>query len=116
MLNVEGKTALVTGGSQGIGKATVEIFTGHKIRTYFSYNRHREQAEELEKATGATAIRADLSNPSGWETLTEEFRSKCRHLDFLIHSAGIWTYFPIGETDFSVWKETMALNWTPWDT
>ena len=110
MLNVEGKTALVTGGSLGIGKAVVEIFAARKIRTYFSYNRHQEEAEALERATGAVAIQADLSHPLGWKTLVEEFQAQSPRLDYLIHNAGIWTYFPIGESDFSVWKETMALN------
>jgi 3-oxoacyl-[acyl-carrier protein] reductase len=110
MLNVEGKTALVTGGSLGIGKATVEIFTEHKIRTYFSYNRHQEEAEALERKTGATAIQADLSHPLGWKTLVEEFQSESPRLDYLVHNAGIWTHFPIGTSDFSIWKETMALN------
>jgi 3-oxoacyl-[acyl-carrier protein] reductase len=110
MLNVEGKVALITGGSLGIGKATVEIFAAHKIRTYFSYNRHQEEAEALATKTGATALQADLSNALGWRTLVEEFQSTCASLDYLVHNAGIWTYFPIGESDFSVWKETMALN------
>lgn len=110
MLNVEGKTGLVTGGSLGIGKATVEVFTAHKIRTYFSYNRHQEKAEILEKVTGAAAIQADLSHPLGWEILVEKFQAKSRRLDFLVHNAGIWTYFPIGSSDFSIWKETMTLN------
>ena len=110
MLNVEGKIALITGGSLGIGKATVEIFTAHKITTYFSYNRHQAEAEALARATGATAIAADLSNLLGWKTLAEEFQVKSPSLDFLIHNAGIWTHFPIGSSDFSIWKETMRLN------
>jgi len=110
MLNVEGKTALVTGGSLGIGKAVVQIFTAHKIKTFFSYNRHQEEAEALEKTTGAVAVQADLSNALGWKTLAEEFQSQSGTLDYLVHNAGIWTYFPIGTSDFAVWKETMALN------
>lgn len=110
MLNVEGKTALVTGGSLGIGKAVVEIFTAHKITTFFSYNRHQEEAEALAKVTGATAIAADLSHSLGWKTLAEEFQGKSPRLDFLIHNAGIWTYFPIGASDFSIWNEMMRLN------
>ena len=110
MLNVEGRTALVTGGSLGIGKAVVEVFTAHKIKTYFSYNRHQEEAEALEKATGAVGIQADLSNALGWKSLAEEFQEHCATVDYLVHNAGIWTYFPIGTSDFSLWKETMALN------
>lgn len=110
MLNVEGKTALVTGGSLGIGKAVVEIFTAHGIRTWFSYNRHRAEAEALEKATGAAGIQADLSNALGWKTLVEEFQAHTGTLDYLVHNAGIWTHFPIGASDFAVWRETMALN------
>ncbi len=110
MLNVEGKTALVTGGSLGIGKAVVEVFTAHKVKTYFSYNRHQEEAETLGNATGAVGIQADLANALGWKTLAEEFQAKSPTLDYLVHNAGIWTHFPIGTSDFSVWKETMALN------
>lgn len=110
MLNVEGKTALVTGGSLGIGKATVEIFAAHRIRTFFSYNRHQEEAKALAAKTGAMALQADLSHALGWKTLVEEFQAKSPGLDYLVHNAGIWTYFPIGESDFSIWKETIALN------
>ena len=110
MLNVEGKTALVTGGSLGIGRAVVEVFTAHGIKTHFSFNRHQEEAAALERATGAVGIRSDLSNALGWKTLVTEFQARNANLDFLVHNAGIWTYFPIGDSDFAVWRETMMLN------
>jgi 3-oxoacyl-[acyl-carrier protein] reductase len=110
MLNVEGKTALVTGGSLGIGKAVVEVFTAHRIQTYFSYNRHGGEAEAVARATGAVALQADLGSAAGWKALAEEFQSRSGTLDYLVHNAGIWTYFPVGSSDFAVWKETMALN------
>jgi 3-oxoacyl-[acyl-carrier protein] reductase len=110
MLNVEGKSALVTGGSLGIGRATVRIFAGKGIRTFFTYRTHREEAEELAKETGAVPILADLSSTEGALAAAREFLASAASADILVHNAGIWTYGEMGAMDRLTWRETMSLN------
>ena len=50
------KTAFVTGGSRGIGRAVVEILSERGYQTVFTYNQSREQAEEIGRLTGAAPV------------------------------------------------------------
>lgn len=110
MLNVAGRKALVTGGSLGIGRATVKIFTEHNIETVFTFNRHGEEANLLASETGAVALRADFSSPEGCSRLVEEVKKTEKMPEFLIHNAGIWTYGAMGNLPYQTWRETMQVN------
>ena len=110
MLNVKGKTALVTGGSLGIGTATVRVFAEKGIRTFFTSRQHRKEAEAIAKETGATAFYGDLSSLEGAEAAAREFLNLAETADILVHNAGIWTYGEMGAFPAEIWRETMTVN------
>ena len=55
-LSLQGKVVLVTGGSRGIGAATVRLFRQAGARVVFSYRQAREQAEALAQASGGESV------------------------------------------------------------
>ena len=110
MLDVKGKSALVTGGSLGIGRSTVEIFTGEGIETTFTFHRHADEAADLVRRTGANSIRADLATEEGCRTVLHILKDTNGYPDILVHNAGIWTHGPMGELSYETWRQTMALN------
>lgn len=91
---LEGKTAIITGGSRGIGKGIVEIFAKHGANIAFTYSSSAEAAEELASRTSKEGIKvkAYQSDASSFEQsqdvaakVIEEFGS----IDILINNAGI---------------------------
>ncbi|HPR63812.1 MAG TPA: SDR family NAD(P)-dependent oxidoreductase [Thermoanaerobaculia bacterium] len=110
MLNVKGKTALITGGSLGIGKATVEIFAREGITPWFTYYRHQESAEALSRDIGAPCIRADLRDRSGWDQVLRALSEADVVPDIVVHNAGIWNDGTMGAMAWETWREMMSLN------
>jgi 3-oxoacyl-[acyl-carrier protein] reductase len=108
--------AIVTGGSRGIGRATVEILAAAGAAVVFSYHRNRGAAAEVVDRAGAdrvTAVRADVSRAEDADRLVEAARSRHRRVDILVNNAGIWE--PPGGTPFErlserAWRRTMAIN------
>lgn len=91
---LEGKTAIITGGTRGIGKGIVEIFAKHGANIAFTYSSSAEAAEELASRTSkeGVKVRAYQSDASSFEQsqdlaakVMEEFGS----IDILINNAGI---------------------------
>ena len=58
-MTLEGRTALVTGGSRGIGRAIVRRLVGLGATVVFTYRTSTAAADELAAEVGATAVRAD---------------------------------------------------------
>ena len=56
------KTVLITGGSRGIGRAMVELFSKEGYSVAFTYKNSENEAKSLAEATGALAIRADSAS------------------------------------------------------
>jgi 3-oxoacyl-[acyl-carrier protein] reductase len=95
MTTLQGKTALVTGASRGIGRATASALANGGARVLVHYGRSAQEAESLvdsirAKGGRADAIRVDLATPEGATLLAKEVRSMVgERLDVLVSNAGI---------------------------
>lgn len=78
-------TVLVTGGSRGIGAATVAAFAGRGDKVYFLYEKQKKQAAAVAAQTGATAICCDVADSRQVNNAVESLPE----LDILICNAGI---------------------------
>jgi 3-oxoacyl-[acyl-carrier protein] reductase len=95
MITLENKTALVTGSSRGIGRATAAALAKAGAHVLVHYDRSRQEAESLvveirSKGGNADAIAADLGTPQGAALLAKQVRSLVGgRLDVLVLNAGI---------------------------
>src|SRR5204862_3287943 len=89
---LEGKTALITGGSKGLGRAIADALAGAGADVCL-VSRHLDQAEaaaaEIRSATGrrALALAADVSNSQQVNQTVERALSELGHLDILVNNA-----------------------------
>ncbi len=83
--SLEGKTALVTGGSRGIGAAIARELAEAGATVTLSYRSGKEEAETVARETGARAVQADVRNPEEAKALVDE----AGDLDILVNNAGV---------------------------
>jgi 3-oxoacyl-[acyl-carrier protein] reductase len=115
MISLEGKKALVTGGSRGIGRATSLLLSKAGADVAINFVRHEKAAEEVKKiiensGQKCLAIRADISREEETKDLIETVIGAWGKIDFVINNAGIWTYGEMGNMTSEIWRETMQLN------
>ena len=92
-LSLSGKVALITGGSRGIGAATVRLFTAAGAKVVFSYQKARSQAEALAKECGEAnchAVASNLDSPDSARALVAEAVKHFGRLDILVANHGVW--------------------------
>lgn len=113
LFSIEGKTALVTGGSRGIGFMIAKGFVDAGARVYIS-SRKADACDaavaELNKVGEAFAVPADLSTVEGAERLADSVQERESQLDILINNAGAAWGVPIDEYPESGWDKTMDTN------
>lgn len=88
---VAGKTAIVTGGSRGIGRMIAEGFVSNGVKTYITARKAEacmETAAELSKIGECIAIPADLSSDEGRKAFVSEIKQREEKLDILVNNAG----------------------------
>jgi 3-oxoacyl-[acyl-carrier protein] reductase len=117
MLTLAGKTALVTGGSRGIGRATSVLFGRLGARVAVAYARDeraaREVVAEVERAgSQAVALRADLAREKDAARLVGKAEKALGPLDVLVANHGIWKRAPIDTMTDKQWDETVRVNLT----
>ncbi len=112
-LSLDGKAALITGGSRGIGAETVRLFTAAGARVAFSYQKARDRAEALaSECPGSVAIEQTLASASDGQALVNRAVAALGRLDILIANHGIWppADAPISQMTDDQWRTTMAVN------
>jgi NAD(P)-dependent dehydrogenase (short-subunit alcohol dehydrogenase family) len=114
LFSIAGKTALVTGGSRGIGEMIVRGYVAAGAKVYISSRKAdvcEALAEELRDAGGdATALPADLSTEAACAALAGELEGREASLDILVNNAGATWGAPIEEFDEAAWERVLALN------
>jgi 3-oxoacyl-[acyl-carrier protein] reductase len=114
-LSLSGKVALISGGSRGIGAATVRMFTAAGAKVAFSYRSARSQAEALAKECGTAVCHpsaSDLKNPEAARALVAETVRHFGQLDILVANHGVWPPedVPIERMSDEQWRSTLSIN------
>ena len=115
-LSLAGRTALITGGSRGIGAATVRLFRQAGARVAFSYQQATDQAHALSTEVGGPSvclpIQQRLETPEAGEALVAATLAAFGDLDILIANHGIWPPVPTAVADMTSaqWHRTIATN------
>lgn len=117
MISLAGKSALITGGSRGIGAASVRYFAQAGADVAFSYNKNRAAAERVQQearkhGTRVESCQADLSRDAHAKRLVEFAKERLGRLDILVANAGIWNVEGIGIEKMSEreWDEMIRVN------
>jgi NAD(P)-dependent dehydrogenase (short-subunit alcohol dehydrogenase family) len=106
---LQGQTALVTGGSRGIGRAIALQLVGAGARVVIHYHRNREAAESVAKAAGgARLVQADLRSMKEVDELARSLADVS--LDILINNAGVWGFTPLGSTPLGNLEAMLDVN------
>jgi 3-oxoacyl-[acyl-carrier protein] reductase len=113
-LSLSGKVALITGGSRGIGAATVRLFVEAGAQVLFNYQSAKAQADALiaELGESCAAVACDLSGFDSAQGLVDETVRRFGRLDILVANHGIWppNDAPIDQMSDTQWQRTIAVN------
>lgn len=112
---LEGKTALITGASKGIGKAIAQKFVAHGANVAFTYLSSVEKGEALEKELTQEGVkvkgyRSDASNFEEAEKLVNDVVAEFGRLDILVNNAGITRDNLLMRMSEEMWDEVININ------
>jgi 3-oxoacyl-[acyl-carrier protein] reductase len=111
----QGKTAIVTGASRGVGRATVLRLAEAGANVVVNYLNAEEKARNVvklceEKGVGAIAVQGDSSEWLDAQNLAHVALEKFGQIDLLVCNAGIWEGAPIEEMSEDVWNKVLNTN------
>ena len=111
MKALEGKVAVITGGSSGIGLATAKLFqhAGAKVAISGRSQQSLEQAVQ-ELGPGTVAVRSDVSKLGDLDRLFAVVTEKLGRIDVLFANAGIAKFAPVTDVSEDVYDETFDIN------
>jgi 3-oxoacyl-[acyl-carrier protein] reductase len=107
-----GSTALITGGSRGLGRALVETFIAEGARVAFSYSRDEAGAQTtMAAAAGAAkAFRVSVLDIAGTQAMIDEIEREWGAIDILVNNAGISQNLPLALMEEDDWDRVMDVN------
>ncbi len=112
---LEGKVAVVTGASKGIGAAIAEHLAAEGAHIVVNYASSKEGAEKtvaaiIAKGGKAIAIKGDVANASDVEFLFSETKKTYGKLDILVNNAGIYQFAPLEAITEESFQKQFGIN------
>lgn len=112
---LEGKVALVTGASRGLGRAAALAFAREGATVGLSYRQAEESAravlEEIEGAGGrGLLLRADVREADSVEAMAKALHERCGRIDILLNNAGVLNAVPLAEMSVQTWDDMIATH------
>lgn len=109
-MDIQNKVIVVTGASQGIGKATARLLASHGASVVLSA-RSKDQLARLEQEIpGSFAVPTDMRNDRDVRQLIEKTIERFGRIDILINNAGQGMWSPVETTDLAQYRELVELN------
>lgn len=114
-MKLVGKTAFVTGGSRGIGRAIVSALAREGARVAFAYRSNREAADslisELEaNGSEAVALQLDVRNQEEADNAVQQIIERWERIDILVNNAGIIRDGLLATMDADQWQDVIDTN------
>ncbi len=114
-LSLHDRVAVVTGGSRGIGAATVKMFAAAGAKVLFNYQKNRDAAEQVIGQSGkdrCAALQADLRDIATAQQLVAAAVERFGSLDVLVANHGVWPPedVSIDRMTDRQWHDTIAIN------
>jgi 3-oxoacyl-[acyl-carrier protein] reductase len=104
--SLQGKAALITGGSRGIGRAIVLELARGGAQVVLGYHSGAEEADAVAKEAGGRAVQADVSDPEQAKRLVEE----AGELDILVNNAGLTRDGLLARMPDADWRDVIETN------
>lgn len=109
-MRMQNKTVLVTGGTSGIGRASVELFASEGATVFFTGRRQEEGEALVDSCRNSIFIRADHTRVDDCKRVIDEIEARVGHLDVLFNNAGIVVSGTAEEMTEEVWDSALSLN------
>ena len=115
MAKLNGKVAVVTGASKGIGAAIAEKFGAEGAKVVVNYARDKAGAEKVVQKINqlggeALAVQADVSKAQGVKKLLASTEAAFGKVDILVNNAGVYEFRPLGSVDEEHYRKIFDLN------
>lgn len=113
---LDGKTALITGGAARLGAMTARLLHAAGANVVIHYRRSAKPAEALrnellnKRPGSAAVIQGDLNDPESWPRLVNASLGLGGRLDVLINNASSYFPTPVGETTIEQWEDLFGSN------
>lgn len=107
-MRLEGKVALVTGASRGIGLGIVERFAGEGAVVYAGSTSNPAGVYP----SGVHGVKLDVASEADWKSVVERIVAEQGRIDVLVNNAGIIVYDPVHTLTLADWNKVVAVNQT----
>ena len=111
----EGKTAVITGSTSGMGEATARLMAARGAEAILVTGRNQERGDQVagairELGARATFVAADLAEPTSYREVIEAAEGSLRRIDILVNCAGSTARGSLETTTPEIWEEIMTIN------
>jgi len=110
-MKLEGKTAIITGGARGIGRAIAERYADEGARVVIADILEKEAADVAAAiGRGAVGLRLDVTDPASIDAMVERVAAEAGGIDILVNNAAVFDMAPVLEQSREMWDRIFEIN------